>query len=582
MNFDWKVLNNNIKELPDIVNNIIKQSEININKILLYDIVTEKDKFLKILEKDTIEINKIYSLLNLLSFVSNNQIINNCENTLSEYNKKLKINGNFIKKLIYFNKINNNNIELYQQKFIENILNQLKYNKLIFQDKIFIDGITFNDFNINIYNLNNILLNLKKKDRIQIIVKYNNFIYERLMDTLIMRFNESKYYMLDNYFMYKNKLSTKSLNSLKKFINDLIKTVNEQLIKKKDFYKNKNYDYDDLILIENNFNILNISLNFFIQKTFDFFQNYFNLQIQEISSNNKWNNNVNIYKLSYNNKIIGYLYLDLLKNDIGNKPKIPVYININNSHFNKLYNINEIAQSCIFASFDNSTKKIINFNMAQKLFVEFMLAIYNLFIYNNFGFSNINIENKNIIEILAEKIFQNENFITNFYNLENNILENYFEELRLIKLIKFRYLCIDSLFDMAIHTDNTINKCNHKIIFEKTYDEINKCYFIENFNYNNMNPNLLYKINGDYGSKYYHIIFNEIISHNISNLILKKKLGRELFEDLSNIKNDFITNLKIYLEKYNINNKNIKFIIKSNNKDKEKTSESESNFYKEI
>ncbi len=579
MNFDIIHLSNNIKDLEKLVENSIKHSEQNINKILSYDCINDKDKFLKVLEKDTIDINKIYSLLNLLSFINISPEINNIENKLNEYNKKLKLNGNFIKKLIYFNKINLN-LELYQKKFIENIIEQLKFNKIQHMNKIFVEGIQYSDFNVNIYNLNNVLINLNtKKDRIGIINKYNHNIYNILMDTIIGRFNEAKYYMSDSYFIHKNKLSINAVQKLKTFIIDLIKTVNSQLIKKKDLYTKKNFDYDDIIINETNFSFYNISLKDFISKTISFFSEYFNLEINRISSDNKWSDSVIVYEVK-NKSIIGYLYLDLKKNN-SNKPNVPIYINLNNSYVNKYFNFRECGQSCILASFVSYSKKIINYNMAQKLFVEFLLGFYNLFCHNNFGFSNINIENKNIIEILGEKIFQNENFIKYFYSdyLDDN-LENYLEELRLLKLIKFRYMCIDSLYDMALHLDETIKTCNPKIIFEKTYLEISKCYTIPNYNYYNLNPLLLYKINTDYGSKYYHNIFNEIICHNVSNLIVNKKLGFELFSTLTNINYDFMYNLKEFLKKYNFENKNMKFIIKNVNK--ENFTESEINNYQEL
>jgi hypothetical protein len=579
MNFDIIHLSNNIKDLEKLVENSIRLSEQNINKILSYDCINDKDKFLKVLEKDTIDINKIYSLLNLLSFINTSHEISNIENKLNEYNKKLKLNGNFIKKLIYFNKINLD-LELYQKKFIENIIEQLKFNKIHHMNKIFIEGIQYSTFNVNIYNLNNVLINVSnKKDRIGIINKYNQNIYNILMDTIIGRFNESKYYMTDSYFLHKNKLSINGVQKLKTFMINLIKTVNSQLIKKKDLYTKKNFDYDDIIINETNFNFYNISLKYFISKTISFFSNYFNLEINKISIKDKWSDSVIVYEVK-NKNIIGYLYLDLKKNN-SNKPNVPIYINLNNSYVNKYYNFHECGQSCILASFVSSSKNIINYNMAQKLFVEFLLGFYNLFCHNNFGFSNINIENKNIIEILGEKIFQNENFIKYFYGdyIDDN-LENYLEELRLSKLIKFRYMCIDSLYDMALHLDETIKTCNPKIIFEKTYLEISKCYAIENYNYYNLNPLLLYKINTDYGGKYYHNIFNEIICHNVSNLIVNKKLGFELFNTLTNINYDFMYNLKEFLKKYNFENKNMKFIIKTVNK--ENFTESEVNNYQEL
>jgi hypothetical protein len=340
----------------------------------------------------------------------------------------------------------------------------------------------------------------------------------------------------------------------------------------------KNYDYDNLFIMENNFEIKPISLKYFIKKTINFFTEKFQLVFKVSESNNKWSENVLMYEVFKSNKKLGILYLDLIKDENSNKPNIPIFININNSHYNKSLNIQEDAQTCIISSYSDYESKILTFYKSQKLFIEFMLAIFNLFIYNNFGFSNINLENKNIIEILGETIFQNDKFINDFYENNDNTVQ--LEELQMIKLIKFRYLCIDSLFDIGIHLDNTIISCTKSIIFNQTYHEISRCYSIDQFNYFNINPILLQKINGDFGGKYYHTIFNEIICHNISKIILNKNLGLELFDTLTNIQNDFMTNLKEYLSKYNLINKNMKFIIKTTNKEPEQIDNP--NFFKEI
>jgi len=582
MNFDWNNIKTNINDLPNYIKSIIKQSEFNINKLLKYDCVNEKDKFLKVLEKDTIEINKIFSLLSLMEILFKNPIINTCIDLLTNYNNKIKTNANLIKKLLYFNNINSKDIEPYQKKFVENIINQLKYNKNNNSDKLFVEGIKFNKINVNIFNLENIILTVKRKERKDIISTYNTAIYNILINTLISRYNEAKYNYNDNYFIYKNKLNNKSFNNLKNFITDLIKTINNELIKKKDEYVTQNFDYDGLLILENNFNIANINLNYFLKKTINFFTEKFQLVFKIENDQNKWNSNVICYDVYKSDKKLGKLYLDLVKDENSNKPRIPIFININNSHYNKMLNINEEGQTCILASYDNFEDKNLTFHMAQKLFIEFMLAVYHLFLYNNFGFSNINIENKNIIELIGEKIFQNEDFIKNFYDNNENI-ENKINELRLIKLIQFRYLCIDSLFDIGIHLDNSIVNCNPRFIFENTYREINKCYSVDNFNYSNINPKILFKINGDYGGKYYHMIFNEIISHNISKIIINKNLGLELFNTITNIKTDFMSNLKEYLSKYNLINKNIKFILRNSNQElNNETIMTENNYYKEI
>ena len=579
MNFDWQNIISNYNDLPDFIKSNINKSEFNINKILNYDCDNEKEKLLKLLEKDTIEMNKICSLLNILELINDNDIVQKCNLKVRNYNNKLKLNSGFLKKILYFNKLNNGNLKNYQKKFIENIVRQIQNNNNIL-NKIFTDGFYIENTNINIYNLNNILINLNKIDRIEVINKYNNNIYEFLMNTLVSRFKESDFNYSNNYFLYKNKINNAIYLHIKNFINDLIKTINLQLSKQK---INKNYDYDDLLVYENNFNFKNISVNTFLENITKFFNDKFKIKLVLSKSNNKWSKDTIIYEVHKDNKIFGHIYLDLIKNNKSIKPNVPIYININSP-----YN-NEIGQSAIFGAYENLSREILSFNKAQKLFVEFMLAIFNLYNYDTFGFNNFNNEQKNIIELLGEKIFQNEDFISEFYNINLSKYPEKIEELRLLKLIKFRYTCLDSLFDMGLHIDNTITKCNFKIIFEKSYKEIYKCYSIENFNYFNLNPTLFYKILNEQGGIYYNNIFNDIITHNVSNYIINKKIGNQFFENITNNNLSFIENFKNFINENNISNKNINFIIKILSKDfmykpshKKNIVESEINNYEEL
>jgi hypothetical protein len=63
MDINWNNINDDeFKELNKLIKQNIKQSETNINKLMSYDCVIDKDKFMKVLEKDTIEINKLYNI----------------------------------------------------------------------------------------------------------------------------------------------------------------------------------------------------------------------------------------------------------------------------------------------------------------------------------------------------------------------------------------------------------------------------------------------------------------------------------------------------------------------------------------
>ena len=88
MNIDWNNINDEFQILNKLIKQNIKQSETNINKLLSYDCVTDKDKFMKVLEKDTIEINKLYLILNMINFIYKDNKIKNakkmvfCDTTL--------------------------------------------------------------------------------------------------------------------------------------------------------------------------------------------------------------------------------------------------------------------------------------------------------------------------------------------------------------------------------------------------------------------------------------------------------------------------------------------------------------------
>jgi hypothetical protein len=132
---------------------------------------------------------------------------------------------------------------------------------------------------------------------------------------------------------------------------------------------------------------------------------------------------------------------------------------------------------------------------------------------------------------------------------------------------------------MALYIDSDITKCTNHEFFKDIYYEINKCHSIKNFNYSNMNPILLSKLNGNIGASYFNMLYNEIICHTISSMIIKNKIGSEVFSSL-NDSDLFINNLKNFFKKYNTN-KNIRFIMKIDNK-LNPNKNTESNLYQEF
>lgn len=556
------------KVLIENTNNVIKNSKKQIEKLLLYD-CNDINKFMKTLESDTININNLYSLINLLLIINPNNNVIESLNKLNYYNNEIKENKNFIEKLQYFNKLNisNKNLKIYQKKFINNILSNLDKNNININN-IYYNGITFNNNKFNIYNFENNLIKYNKRDRHDIILKFNKNIYNELINNINNKNNIAKENGYENYLYYINNFHKNDMKNIKNFIIKLLNILNIEIEKSNNIQKN-NYNYDDILIYETNFNLKNLTIEYLLDNYIKFYNIFFNINIEldTIFSEKIKYNKLNKFNIIYNSEIIGVLYIDFSPN---NKPKIPVNIILNNNNNNIDYSIKNIPTSYLIFNVENLNNNI-NMYYSKKFFIQLFNSINNISIINSFGFNYIPQEYNSLFENFAEKIFTNEFFLTNLYGSELLTTE-YIDNLRLLKLIKFKNLCIESLYDFEVYSNNSISDS----FLIKKYNELLKKYLSKNY----LNPLLLNKIDDKYAGKYYYLLYSEIIAHNLTKILLKYKNGYNLLLDINNINinNSFNENLiNTFSNKKNINN-NLKFILKIN-KDSNSNEISDNNYY---
>ncbi len=549
MDFNWKIDGKYMYDIVKLVDFYINDSVKNTNKLLNLDCDKERNKFMKIIESDTYNINRLYNILDALGFIVDSPMVDECLTKLNKHNTQLVNNTDFNQKIIYFNKINQSKLEDYQTTFINNIIktiNMTNNNELTCDEqKIITDG------DINIYNIDSIIMQLHKKDRQSHIENLNKKSFSLLQNIIRKRFNAVNN---KNCFQIKNDMDTIAVHNLRQFITNLLNVIDVELNKRSDIFKKAPFDYDDIILYTNKIRMPSIKTSHFVSKIFVFLKTYFGLKFDLVNDNNKWNKTVDLYEVLNNNISLGYIYFDIGINK--KKSQAPLYMCLNSCYSG--FGRNEVPVSCIMANVGED----ISYETSRVFFSEFVQGIFNLFLKNNLGFQLLPSENTQFYELLADKLFISDEFINIMYDTTISGFNGIINEIRLLKLVKFRYQCIDSMFDMVIHMDTEIVDCEPEFIFPKIYNHLNNLFKVDNFKFSNLNPITIHKIINSSGCKYYHNIFNEIIAQNVSSIILNHNNGFEFVSTITNIGNNFVTNLKLFMNNYKTG-KNLNFVIKN-------------------
>lgn len=371
---------------------------------------------------------------------------------------------------------------------------------------------------------------------------YNNFAEKKLSENILN--TPDKVIECLSYLIIS--IKDKVLEDYKK-ISDFAKEKNDIKLEYWDFnyysnnFKKENFDIDDE-LIKKYFPLEQVlkGLYWFIEEVFD-------LSIKEIRNEYIYHEDVLTLEITKNEKIVGYLYLDLIERDKKNKSFSFMSTLKHNSKVG-----NDKNNSVIFCNFERNEKMCLNFNQILELFHEMGHFIHYLSItgeeikiagIRNFSWDAVEIpsslmENFCFNHILLEKmschIDTKEKIPLNLINSIKKGKEHMFFY-NLFKQIEIAYI------DIMIHTeyDNKENNISIPMKMKEISNSLRTLVGIpilekDNYQFNDMQHLFL----GDsYASNYYGYILGKIIASNIyknfeENGVFCKKTGKLLVDEV--------------------------------------------------
>jgi Zn-dependent oligopeptidase len=555
--------NQTLLESDNLIENYLKEFYLNkdlhrILKNIKRSIPTDQ----KIIDNKNIIIIK-----NLIEICQNHENLKVLE--LTSQNDKIK------NKIYELNRTNYNSID---------VVNEIK--------KIFINAdknMTEAPFNLSkpiVLNRNNYYYLQKKvknpEIRTYIEKQYfkNNFELLNLLSKIIVNrhnislLHNTKSKTYNTYFEYKQKDNAENSKDIKNLIINLMENINNKCITeisiiktemKNDKIDKKNIDQHDIIFyyekLKNHTKftpMIALNLLEYILKKF------FNIEMKKIENHQLWDNSIITYKLSYDSKILGYVYFDIIARPNKNNT-VPIFLSMTNMYvptkkMTKLSFLDKTQYSVILASFQDMKKECMSINDIISLFKEFGHVLQQ--ITNNIFYDNI--ELKNLFPQIMEYLIYNEIILDKLcFGKENktNMVKHFIFMKKINFCISLKIRGINAMFDHTIH--NSIElidwiKQNQGIegeglfnIYSTIYAEMMKDIPEINTQLNGINNSIIFQELNDNAGKLYENILIEILAYGIYNTVINGN-GNDLINLLLNNKINLKKNIDLFLKEKKI------------------------------
>ena len=501
---------------------------------LIDDLLTDEDTLLNFIILNINNTNNANNFRYLCNFLKKNiQKYKNLLCKIIDSDNITTINKEFF--LLYIlNTYDKNNLELINNKSLDIILENLKYN---------INTLEKNDTN----NLNNIILykilnndifNNDINEDLDSILNYYKFIFNKLFSldsNLLLNF----IYCITTIYNYRCKTFS-NINLTDNILFILIHIIYNKLnIKQKDIEEENNEEHNNLIIsiIENNIDLNNISYN--NVKTYEVNLIYDILFLKLIHITFPYSINE-----IENNKTIIYEYEEIIDK-------------INNTEILESF---EIIQNYIILNNEKNIKKYKKLNtiLYNKLNKKLLIYIFNFYIklieklYNNSINESNELLNNVITNMIDFYIFYTEKYTYIYSNLEEkyncfkfftNLFTSKSSNINLdIKLIDlFSSILIKE--NMLITNKNNINFYEFSLLLNKTFAFYSTLDTYEDYYKNNIK----YRIIFIYNNLFYKNIRFEDNLYNLLNITIFNKFLISLIEDINININNFIIYYKLYL-----------------------------------
>ena len=429
-------------------------------------------KLLKTMKKSTIQKNNSIDNKNII-------IIKNLIKICEDHTNKIILDFN--------NKINMYEQRIYDinKKNIPIITSNDEIKKLFLNNDKSITEIPFKLANkilltrTNYYYLQKKIKNPEVRNEIEkVYFKNNDEMLNNLAKIILCRHGialnmSSKTKIYKNYFEYKQRDNSENSTDIKKLITNLlhgidnkitteISIIKEELLN--DGYKNKKtIDQHDIIFyyekLKNHTKftpIMALNLIEYVLKKF------FNIVMKRVDykEHKLWANDIITYILMHNNKLLGYVYFDILhRNNKINTP--PMFVSITNMYcpknIDKLKHIQKTQHSVILASFPSLGKECLSINDLSSLFREFGHVIQqttNILFYDN-------TELRNLFPQIFEYLIYNEKILEKicFGKGNKDLLIKHFNFMKKLNFcISLKIRGVNAMFDHSIH--NSVDVIN--------------------------------------------------------------------------------------------------------------------------
>ncbi|ARF09170.1 peptidase [Catovirus CTV1] len=571
-----KLLKNNYKNIDTNPKNIIINNYIDFNSfystIMLADCVNKSrssNMSKKIFKNFDFNLKKDFNFYNQIK--KNYNDTNNFEekillqNMLVDYTKNHITFDNDQKMNVISDYIQKCNEDMYRDLYEYSIVHNINTNFIcqnifgdqdsIFKKKYILLKINFDNYDYIVSSVTN----TNNRNQIQNdFFSISNKIMKTFSKTLILKHQFAKKMGFNNYGSYLfNKNNEDFLfaeNTLKYVIENLSTTLNTILEHICHDLKIERVSEADISFwISNKKKDINFSLNEILGFVIKMLKKYFCINMILMNNNEVWHESVKTFHIYDNdNKLIGYLFLDLLYRN--NKVLRPTTLILNDYlEFNNLKKLPCIALLAGYKSYD---EKKLSLNDTLFFFKQFGYIVHHVSHRSKVGLNNVDREFYNFMPNFMENIFWNKSSLKLLIS-DQVMINNITTIHKIEKTVELYFSSIDGLFDLLIHTsehfvniykdmakdEDNLHIHMNKLYFN-LYDNLT-CKIKQNFYYENshINPKILYKIiNGD-SCINYSTVLNNIITYNLHNLLNKQSDFINFRKNVLEKSDDYFKNL---------------------------------------
>lgn len=376
------------------------------------------------------------------------------------------------------------------------------------------------------------------------------------------------------FFEYTQKdMNGDAVENIKKTLCDLLEKINNKINTessiiqnelKKDGYTKLVDQYDVIYYNEKFKNKQTFTVSMVFKLLEYIMKKYFSIvmQIENNTQHQKlWSDNIIIYKLTFELKVLGYVYFDIFRRNDKNKSiSKPTFVSIVNSYSPKeLTKLNHLPKGFICTILANyKIDQLLNIEDISSIFKEFSCVFQQ--IQNNYFFDNNDF--KKIFTYVFDYLLFDKNVLEKLCNsLDSNNIKHFLFSRKINFFTSMKIRGINALFNHIIHnspelieyiyTHNNLGGKKLLDVYINIYKDIMKSNPLYNATITSINSNIVLQEIDIYAGKNYEQLISEIIAYGIYKSTIDGN-GKKLINLLINNKYNIKKNINEFLKQQNI------------------------------